>query len=140
MLSEHISGWQASGHASRSCTVMFWPPPVVMLITASQPALMRGRNSWNSAGDGDGRPSIGSRACRWTMAAPASAAPIAASAICAGVIGRCGLIVGVWIAPVTAHVTITERLEGWVAGTRCSYARQSDTLDGPRPAAYDSPN
>ena len=74
------------------------------------------------------------------MAAPASAAPIAPSAICAGVIGRCGLIVGVWIAPVTAQVTITERLEGWVAGTRCSCARQSDTLDGPRPAAYDSPN
>ncbi len=38
---------------------MFWPPPVVMLITASQPALIRGRNALNRSGDGDGRPSIG---------------------------------------------------------------------------------
>ena len=29
------------------------------------------------------------------------------SAICFGVIGRCGVIVGVWIEPVTAHVIIT---------------------------------
>jgi hypothetical protein len=118
---------------------MFWPPPVVMLITASQPALMRGRNSWNSAGDGDGRPSIGSRACRWTMAAPASAAPIASWAICAGVIGRYALIVGVWMAPVMAQVTITERLEGWVAATRISCARQSDTSRPAHPAvAHDA--
>src|SRR6187549_3156389 len=110
-----------------------------MLITASQPALIAGRNSWNSAGDGDGRPSIGSRAWRWTMAAPAPAAPIASAAICAGVIGRCALIVGVWMAPVMAQVTITERLEGWVAATRFSCARQSDTsaarLTGSNPGA-----
>ena len=41
------------------------------------------------------------------MAAPARAAPTALSAICSGVIGRYGDIVGVWIAPVTAHVTMT---------------------------------
>ena len=56
-----------------------------------------------------GRPSTGSRACRWTIAAPASAAPIAASAISFGVIGRCGDIDGVWIEPVTAQVTMTLR-------------------------------
>src|SRR5215207_1156317 len=43
------------------------------------------------------------------IAAPASAAPIAASAISSGVIGRCGDIVGVWIAPVTAQVMMTLR-------------------------------
>src|ERR1700693_372985 len=41
------------------------------------------------------------------MAAPASAAPIAASAISVGVIGRWGDMVGVWIAPVIAQVMMT---------------------------------
>src|SRR3954451_510860 len=41
------------------------------------------------------------------MAAPASAAPIAASGISSGVTGRCGDIDGVWIAPVTAQVMMT---------------------------------
>ena len=41
------------------------------------------------------------------MAAPACAAPTAASAISSGVIGRCGDMVGVWIAPVTAQVMMT---------------------------------
>ena len=53
-----------------------------------------------------GRPA-GSRACRCTIAAPASAAPIAASAISSAVTGRCGDIDGVWIAPVTAQVMMT---------------------------------
>ena len=61
----------------------------------------------NTAGSGVGRPVCGSRACRWMIAAPASAAPIAAAAISDGVIGRCGVIVGVWIEPVTAQVMIT---------------------------------
>jgi hypothetical protein len=43
------------------------------------------------------------------MAAPASAAPMAASAISDDVIGRCGDIDGVWIEPVTAQVMITLR-------------------------------
>src|SRR5581483_1191658 len=43
------------------------------------------------------------------MAAPASAAPMAASAISSAVIGRCGDIDGVWIDPVTAHVMMTLR-------------------------------
>jgi hypothetical protein len=50
---------------------------------------------------------LGSRACRWTIAAPASAAPIAAWAISSGVTGRCGDIEGVWMEPVTAHVMMT---------------------------------
>ena len=43
------------------------------------------------------------------MAAPASAAPMAASAISLAVIGRCGDIDGVWIEPVTAQVMMTLR-------------------------------
>ncbi len=43
------------------------------------------------------------------MAAPASAAPIAASAICWAVTGICGDIEGVWIEPVTAQVMMTLR-------------------------------
>src|SRR5438132_10003603 len=43
------------------------------------------------------------------MAAPASAAATAASAISFGVIGRYGDIDGVWIAPVTAQVMMTLR-------------------------------
>ena len=39
--------------------------------------------------------------------APASAAAMASSAICCGVMGRCGDMVGVWIPPVTAQVMIT---------------------------------
>src|SRR5215510_15983938 len=111
MLNEHISGLHWSGAASRSCTVMLWPPPVVMLITASVASLIGGRNSMNTFGSGVGRPSFGSRACRWMIAAPAFAAAIDSSAICFGVIGRCGVIVGVWIEPVTAHVFITFLLE-----------------------------
>ena len=107
MLSEHISGEASSGAASRSSTVIFTLPPVVMLITASQLCLMRGRNCMNTFGSGVGRPSFGSRACRCRMAAPASAAPMACSAIWSGVIGNASDIVGVWIDPVTAQVMMT---------------------------------
>ena len=88
MLSEHISGFACSGAASRSSTVMPRPPPVVMLITASVDCLMTGRNCMKTSGSGVGLPSIGSRACRWMMAAPASAAAMDCSAISCGVIGR----------------------------------------------------
>ena len=71
---------------------------------------MRGRNGAKASGVWSGWPVCGSRACRCTIAAPASAAPIAASAISSGVTGRCGDIDGVWIAPVTAQVmTLTFR-------------------------------
>jgi hypothetical protein len=43
------------------------------------------------------------------MAAPALAAPNAASAISLAVTGKCGDMLGVWIAPVTAQVMMTLR-------------------------------
>ena len=86
---------------------MFWPPPVVMLMTASVRSAMPGRNSQNTSGSGVGLPVRGSRAWRWMIDAPASAAPSDASTISAGVMGRWGDIVGVWMEPVTAHVMMT---------------------------------
>src|SRR5215831_16127165 len=110
MLREVISGLARKGATNRSSSVMPAPPPVVMLIIASQPCLIRGKNSMKTLGSGVGRPSFGSRAWRWMIEAPASAAAIDCWAISAGVIGRWGDIVGVWIEPVTAHVMITLRL------------------------------
>ena len=81
MLRDAISGFASSGAARRSSTVMFMPPPVVMFSTASVLCLMTGRNCPNSAGSGEGSPVSGSRACRWMMAAPASAASMEAWAI-----------------------------------------------------------
>ena len=43
------------------------------------------------------------------MLAPALAAATALSAICSGVTGRCGDMLGVWIEPVTAQVMMTLR-------------------------------
>jgi hypothetical protein len=43
------------------------------------------------------------------MAAPAWAAAIAASAISSAVTGKCGDMLGVWIAPVGAQVMMTLR-------------------------------
>src|ERR1700736_2099570 len=78
-----------------------------MLTTAPVDCLIRGKNCMNTSGSGVGRPSFGSRACRCRIAAPASAAAIASRAISSGVSGRWGLIVGVWIDPVTAQVMTT---------------------------------
>src|SRR5260221_13490756 len=107
MLSDATSGLSFSAGCSRSSTDMVGAPPVVRLITTFDAALIAGRKRMNIAGSCVGRPSAGSRACRCTIAAPAFAAPIAPSAISSGVIGRCGDIVGVWIAPVTAQVMMT---------------------------------
>src|SRR5450432_2326284 len=107
MLSEHISGENAVAAAIRSSTVMVTLPPVVMLITPSQACLMRGRNCRNTSGSGEGRPSVGLRACRCRTAAPALAASIACVAISSGVIGKASDMVGVWIEPVIAQVMIT---------------------------------
>ena len=107
MLSEATSGLSCSAGCSRSSIVMVAAPPVVRLITASHATAICGRNSWNSAGSCEGLPSLGLRACRCTIAAPACAAPIAPRAISAGVTGRCGDMLGVWIEPVTAHVMMT---------------------------------
>src|SRR6266853_4850226 len=109
MLSEAISGLKVAAGATRCSTVMPMPPPVVMLITQLERCLITLRKGANASGDWSGRPSLGLRACRWTMAAPASAAPMAASAISLAVIGRCGDIEGVWIEPVTAQVMMTLR-------------------------------
>ena len=56
---------------------------------------------------------------RWTIAAPASAAPTAALAISSGVTGRCGDIDGVWIEPVTAQVMMTLRRSLTLASFGC---------------------
>ena len=77
------------------------------LITASQAFLMRNKKGVNASGRWSGLPVTGSRACKWTIAAPASQAAMAASAISSGVTGRYGDIDGVWIAPVTAQVMMT---------------------------------
>src|SRR5262249_5772516 len=62
-------------------------------------------------------PSLGLRACRCTMAAPASAAPMAASAISLAVIGRCGDIEGGWVEPVTAQGMMTLRPLGMLVSS-----------------------
>ncbi len=68
------------------------------------------RNGAKASGLWSGWPVFGLRACRCTMAAPASAASTAASAISCGVTGKAFDIEGVWIAPVTAQVMMTLRL------------------------------
>src|SRR5579872_3298570 len=110
MLSEATSGLNVAAGRTRSSIDMVGAPPVVIFTTTLVRCLMTFRNGANASGDWSGRPSRGSRACKCTIAAPASAAPIAASAISVGVIGRCGDMVGVWIDPVTAQVMITRSL------------------------------
>src|SRR6056297_3241317 len=78
-----------------------------MFTTALVACLIRPRKGAKASALWSGLPVWGSRACRCRMAAPASAAPMAAAAISSGVIGRWSDIVGVWIAPVTAQVMIT---------------------------------
>src|SRR4051812_9182255 len=109
MLSVHSSGLAASTPASRCSTLMPVPPPLERLTTTSLASLMRVTYSTKRSGSGVGRPSRGSRACRWTTAAPASAAASESSTISSGVTGRGGDIVGVCPEPVIAHVTMTLR-------------------------------
>src|SRR5664279_6432100 len=89
---------------------MVGAPPVVRLITQFERCLMIFRNGAKASGLWSGWPVLGLRACRCTIAAPASAASTAASAISCGVTGRAFDIEGVWIAPVTAQVMMTLRL------------------------------
>ena len=109
MFSEATSGLNVAAGRTRSSTVMVGAPPVVMFTTQFERCLMTCRNGAKASGLWSGRPSCGLRACRCTIAAPASAAPIAASAISCAVTGRCGDIEGVWIEPVTAQVMMTLR-------------------------------
>jgi len=106
-LSDAISGDVDTAARRRSSRVIPRPLPVDTFITASQAPAIFAMSSWNSSGRGSGRPVSGSRACRWTIAAPASTASIDAPAISSGVTGRCGDIVGVWIPPVGAQVMMT---------------------------------
>src|SRR5213080_4470729 len=107
MLSEATSGLKVAAGRTRSSIDIVGAPPVVMFTTTFERCLITLRNGANACGDWSGRPVFGSRACRCTIAAPASAAPIAASAIWSGVTGKYGDIDGVWIAPVMAHVMMT---------------------------------
>src|SRR6185295_10439144 len=107
MLRLATSGLNLWAGLTRSATAIVGAPPLVRLMTTFDCCLMRGRKRPNASGDWSGLPVFGSRACRCTIAAPASAAPIAASAIWSGVTGRYGDIDGVWIAPVMAHVMMT---------------------------------
>ncbi|SOZ34160.1 conserved protein of unknown function [Cupriavidus neocaledonicus] len=104
MFSEASSGLKVVAGSMRSSTVMCGLPPVVILITASVSARILARNGRNSSGSCDGRPSLGSRACRCRMAAPARAASMAAVAISSAVTGKWGDMLGVWMAPVGAQV------------------------------------
>src|SRR6202012_1307634 len=65
-----------------------------------------GRNFMNTAGSGVGDPSTSLRACRWMIAAPASAASIDDRAISSAVIGRYSDMRAGWIAPVTAELVM----------------------------------
>src|SRR3954447_7097821 len=89
---------------------MVGAPPVVRLITQLERCFMTFRNGAKASGLWSGWPVLGLRACRCTIAAPASAASTAASAICCGVTGNAFDIEGVWIAPVTAQGMMTLRL------------------------------
>src|ERR1700692_2816478 len=106
MLSEATSGLKVAAGLTRSSSVTVGAPPVVMFTTTLERCLITLRNGAKASGVWSGLPSAGLRACRWTIAAPASAAPTAASAISWAVMGRCRDIDGVWIEPVTAHVMI----------------------------------
>src|SRR4051812_27544855 len=107
MLSEATSGLSTAAGRTRSSTIMVGAPPEVRLITTFERCLITLTKCRKASGVWSGRPSCGLRAWRWTTAAPASAAPMAASAISCAVIGRCGDIDGVWIEPVTAQVMMT---------------------------------
>src|SRR5580658_4599833 len=122
MFIEHISGDSVLAAEMRCSTVMVTAPPVVMFTTASVACLIRGRNCMNTDASDDGRPSLGSRACRCRIAAPALAASIAWVAIWSGVIGSASDMVGVWIEPVIAQLMMT--LFAMVGFLPCRLARR----------------
>ena len=79
----------------RSSIVIWGDPPVVILTTALVDCFILGKNCSYTLGSCDGFPVSGSLACKCKIAAPASAAAIAASAISPGVTGKCADILGV---------------------------------------------
>ena len=72
MLSDATSGLSCSAGCSRSSIVIVAAPPVVKLSTTFERRLISGANSRKYFGSCVGLPSTGSRACRCTIAAPAS--------------------------------------------------------------------
>src|SRR6185312_6004613 len=134
MLSEATSGLNVAAGRTRSSAVMVGAPPVVMFTTTLERCLITFRNGAKASGVWSGRPSLGLRACRCTMAAPASAAPIAASAISLAVMGRCGDMDGVWIEPVTAQVMMTLRALAMGISSGAAYGVPGDRVAiGPSP-------
>ena len=84
--------------------------PAVRLTTTSVPeSRIRSTTSAYSSVWRAPTPVCGSRTWMCTTAAPARAASIADSAICAGVTGTCGLLAVVSPAPVTAQVMKTSQ-------------------------------
>ena len=112
MLSEHISGLHCSGAGQALVDRHVGAAAGGDVDDRVGLSLMRGRNCMKTSGSGVGCPVSGSRACRCRIAAPASAAPMALSAIWSGVIGRRGDCDGTWIEPVMAQVTMTFQRRG----------------------------
>ncbi len=106
-LKEAISGLKRGMARSRSSADMPMPPPVVMPMITSLSALICRMISRKISGSAEGRPLRGSRACRCTAAAPARAQAMASAAICSGVIGKCGVCVGMVTEPVMAAVMMS---------------------------------
>src|SRR5580698_2861469 len=107
ILSEHISGRKRRAAARRSETFIVAAPPVVILMIASVALRITGRKRAKTSGSPVGRPSSGTRACRWRIAAPRFAAAMDCSAISSGVTGRASDMVGVCAEPVTAQLMMT---------------------------------
>src|SRR6201989_1612052 len=129
MLSEATSGLKVAAGRTRSSIAMVGAPPVVMFTTTLARCLITLRNGAKASGDWSGRPSFGSRACRCTTAAPASAAPLAACAISLAVPGIAADRDGVGIEPVTAQVMMTLFLAAIVPPAGL-FVLSRGTLDG----------
>src|ERR1700744_6552530 len=107
ILSEHISGEKRRAAARRSETFIVAAPPVVILMMASVARRITGRKRAKTSGSPVGRPSSGTRACRWRIAAARLAAAIDCEAISSGVTGSASDMVGVCAEPVTAQLMMT---------------------------------
>ena len=79
-------------------------PPVVKLITTSEPARMPSAICANSSGEPVGRPSASSRAWTWMQAAPALAAASASATMASAPHGMNGLWLRKTSPPVMAAV------------------------------------
>ena len=105
-LAEAISGLKRSMTAKRSSTVMPCAPPVVMPMTTLLFFLIPVRIFSKVSKSAVGWPVTSRRAWMCTMDAPAAAASRAFCVTSSAPLGRYGVMVGVWIPPVTAAVTM----------------------------------